>query len=201
MRASLSYLARVRSLPLPAASSISSLTLFVAAGSIALLAITTPSCAIPASTVQEPELPDSKSFIDNKVSVFMERRCGSLDCHGHIGRPLRIYSEWGLRLASAADGTRNKLPTTADEQLENYRAVVGLEPENLSKCFDKGATNGDFSTFQLLKKPLSIEGGGIRHKGGPVLSANVNDKGWLCLFNWACGQGINPDDCTAASTL
>jgi hypothetical protein len=32
------------------------------------------------------------------VSEVMERRCGTLDCHGQPSRPLRIYSSIGLRL-------------------------------------------------------------------------------------------------------
>lgn len=31
------------------------------------------------------------------VSEVMERRCGTLDCHGQAARPLRIYSSSGLR--------------------------------------------------------------------------------------------------------
>ncbi len=170
-------------------------------GLIVSSSATTTACAPPTSAVSDnPELPDSKSFINNSVSKFMERRCGSLDCHGQRGRPLRIYSEWGLRLEPGQDGQHDKGPTTDKEKLENYYAVVGLEPENLAKCFAQD-TGGDFTTFQLLKKPLSIENGGIRHKGGPVLGQNQNDRGWKCLYGWACGQDFSKDDCEAASTL
>lgn len=165
-------------------------TLCVAAGS--------SSCSIPTESGELGELPDSKSFIDNGVSTFMERRCGALDCHGQPGRPLRIYSEWGLRLAANTDGTRDKRPTTPEEQLANYRSVVGLEPENLEACY---RTKGeDKKNFQLLLKPLSIENDGIRHKGGPVLRPSANDPGWQCLYGWVSGD-VNKAECANAAKL
>jgi hypothetical protein len=33
----------------------------------------------------------------NTVSEVMERRCGTLDCHGQSSRPLRVYGNSGLR--------------------------------------------------------------------------------------------------------
>lgn len=141
-------------------------------------------------------LPSKQSFVDDGVSAFLERRCGSLDCHGQEGRPLRIYSQWGLRLAPSADGTRNAGATTAEERSANYLAVVGLEPENMAKCF----ADGSYDTFQLLLKPLAQEGRGIRHKGGPVLRATEADPGWQCLYGWARNQP-SKDDCTEAQSL
>jgi hypothetical protein len=149
-------------------------------------AVVSSSCAIPSGASNAGDVPDQKSFLDNDVSAFMEARCGGLDCHGQVGRPLRIYSSTGLRKTANKDGTRNASPTTDDEKKDNYIAVVGLEPENLALCY---ATKGaDFSTFQLLKKPLDIVGQGIRHKGGPVLRATENDPGWQCLYGWASGK-------------
>lgn len=131
-------------------------------------------------------LPDQDSFTKQHVSTMMEHRCGSLDCHGAQGRPLRLYSQYGLRLAPNKDGTRNSSATTSDEQTANYLAVIGLQPEELSTCFQsKGA---DFATLQLLKKPIDISGQGIRHKGGPVLRPTLQDPGWQCLYGWVSGQ-------------
>jgi len=42
------------------------------------------------------------SFRSAGVSTVLEKRCGSLDCHGTIGRNLRIYSSGGLRLPNEA---------------------------------------------------------------------------------------------------
>jgi len=170
---------------------------------IAAAAIT--SC-IPTEETEVGPLPDEKSFTDGKVSLFMEHKCAGLDCHGQEGRPLRLYSQWGLRLKPKDDGTRNGDPTTADEQTANYQAVIGLEPEELSQCFQAGKDASDgcpqsaFATLQLLKKPLSIEGGGIRHKGGPIVRATLNDPGWQCLYGWASGQGY-PDLCSQAAAV
>ena len=154
------------------------------------------SCSLSTDGGEAGTLPDARSFIDNGVSTFMERRCGSLDCHGQEGRPLRIYSDWGLRLAARDDGTRDASATTAAEQLQNYYAVAGLEPENLSRCF----TNGSYDTFQLMLKPLGVEGRGIRHKGGPVLRATENDPGWQCLYGWASNK-IDKAQCDRAKAV
>lgn len=152
-------------------------------------------------------LPDEKSFTEGNVSFFLERRCGALDCHGQVGRPLRLYSEYGLRLNPKSDGTRNTEATTAEERTANYQAVIGLEPEELSRCYaagkdveDDGCPDEAWATLQLLKKPLGIEGGGIRHKGGPVLREIFSDKGWQCLYQWASGHGY-PDMCEDAAAL
>lgn len=148
------------------------------------LAALASSCAT-ADTAAVNALPDSNSFITNDVSLFMERRCGSLDCHGKTGRPMRLYSVWGLRLDQGANGARDTSATTDKERLENYRAVIGLEPERLEALFNtpKGVAP-NFDNYQLLLKPLDIEGGGIRHKGGPVLRQTTSDDGWVCLSGW-----------------
>jgi hypothetical protein len=175
-------------------------TSLVFAALAAFAAATTSSCAIPTQTTGDSigNLPTSKSFIDDGVSLFMEHRCAGLDCHGQVGRPLRLYSEWGLRLKAGTGGARNKEATTNDERLENYRAVVGLEPENMAKCF--ASQGSDVATFQLLKKPLDISGLGIRHKGGPVLRASESDSGWQCLLGWASGK-VDPEDCKTAAQV
>jgi hypothetical protein len=164
------------------------------------LAASVGSCAIASAPAGEPigQLPSKDSFIQSGVSEFMEKRCGSLDCHGQVGRPLRLYSQWGLRKEPGDKGARNSAPTTALERDENYYSVAGLEPENLATCF---ATKGaDFKQFQLLKKPLDIAGLGVRHKGGPVLRANQQDAGWLCLYGWASGD-LDAKQCQDASKL
>ncbi len=163
-----------------------------------LAAAASASCNLGTESGEYGDLPDKRSFIDNKVSLFMEVRCGGLDCHGQDGRPLRIYSQTGLRLKAKEDGTRDNSETTADERTENYLSVVGLEPEAMSECFEsKGAK---YATFQLLKKPLGIENGGIRHKGGPVLRPTQSDPGWQCLYGWVSDK-VDAAQCELASKI
>ena len=60
------------------------------------------------SGAQSPlALPDQDQFINQGVDAFMEKRCGALDCHGQIGRPLRIYSSNGLRMQDGPNGARD----------------------------------------------------------------------------------------------
>ncbi len=159
----------------------------------------TLSCSIPTAPANaEPgELPDSNSFINSGVSEFMEKRCGGMDCHGQQGRPLRLYSEWGLRLTTNKDGTRVTGPTTKEERTANYRSVVGLEPEALEACF---RSKGEIRDHQLLLKPIGPESGGIRHKGGPVLRPTSNDPGWGCLFGWVSGR-VSATECANAARV
>jgi hypothetical protein len=139
-------------------------------------------------------LPDRDAFVDGGVSDFMARRCGALDCHGDVARPMRLYGKEGLRLA-IVDAARDDRPTTRDERIANYRSVVGLEPEEISKSVETG---GDYVGFMLFDKPLSIEGGGVRHKGGPVLRASDSDPGWVCLRSWVEGK-VDPQSCRDAT--
>lgn len=140
--------------------------------------------------------PDKEEFINGGVSAMMEARCGGLDCHGQVGRPLRIYGQRGLRLATPETELRDERPTTPEERLENYQSVIGLEPEGLS---DTVESKGEYVDHQLLLKPLDDQGGfGVRHKGGPVLQPTPNDPGWQCLFGWVKGEP-NRQACTEAT--
>lgn len=140
--------------------------------------------SVDSGVVSPLALPDKQQFFDQGVDLFMEKRCGALDCHGQIGRPLRIYSQNGLRMVDGnKQGARDTRPTTPEELQANYYSVVGLEPEEISKS---RVSQGAFTDFLLLKKPLSIEGGGVRHKGGPVIRST--DSGFECLITWISGN-------------
>jgi hypothetical protein len=142
-------------------------------------------------------LPSRDQYVNGGVSAFMERRCGALDCHGQEGRPLRLYSSLGLRLGTLDGGGRDTSTTSNAERIENYHATVGLEPEQMSQCVE---SYGDCSLLMLMLKPLDIEGGGVRHKGGPVLRNSPNDPGWMCLQTWVQGN-VDPAQCQAAVDL
>ena len=161
----------------------------------AVAAVATLAACIANEPADVRFVPDRAQFIDGGVSGFMEARCGALDCHGQVGRPLRIYSKNGLRYRVPEDGLRDTRDTTPEERFDNYLAVIGLEPEALAEAV---RTRGEYVDFQLLLKPLGDEGRGVSHKGGPVLRASPNDPGWNCLHGWIAGAH-DPAACAAAT--
>ena len=52
----------------------------------------------------DPADPDDPFVV---VSEVLERRCGTLDCHGQPARPLRIYGNTGLRRPEPEAGTED----------------------------------------------------------------------------------------------
>jgi hypothetical protein len=123
------------------------------------------------------------------VSQLLERRCGTLDCHGQPGRSLRIYGRYGLRKPSKADNPTyvpgGITPTTQDELDSNYHSVCGLEPEKMADVVGKKAS---VDTLTLVRKPRLTEA----HKGGRVLPQNGD--GDKCLVSWIKGA-VDLDAC------
>ncbi len=132
--------------------------------------------------------PDQKEF--TTVSPVFERRCATLDCHGQVGRPLRIYSGRGLRLPNDAGNVPGSGDTTPDEITANYDAVIGLEPEEMSRVV---AGEDPPRTLLILAKPLMLQA----HKGGPAL-APENDPGETCITSWLLGTGVDAQACSDA---
>jgi hypothetical protein len=113
------------------------------------------------------------------VHAFLERRCGTLDCHGQVGRAFRVYSAGGLRLANDAGLVSGTGSTTPDEIFANYESLTGLQPEQLEAVVQ----GRDVPTSLLIvAKPLALQ----THKGGPVLA--VADSGDHCLEGWLLGS-------------
>ena len=131
--------------------------------------------------------PDQSQF--SAVSPMRERRCATLDCHGQGGRPLRLYSGRGLRLPNDAGLGPGVGDTTPEEIAANYRSVIGLEPEQLTRVIAGVKVPRD---LLLLKKPLNLEG----HKGGPAF-APTNDPAEVCLATWIRGA-VDTTACTKA---
>lgn len=157
-------------------------------------------CAIGAGCASSPS-PDGKlrtttiiapdqSQFEQFVSPALERRCATLDCHGQVGRPLRLYSARGLRLPNDAGLIPGTGATTTEEATANYRAVIGLEPEEMTRVM---AGVDPPRALLLLKKPLMLEG----HKGGPVL-APTNDPVEVCIDSWIVGT-IDQTSCAKAA--
>jgi hypothetical protein len=167
---------------------------FVSGAVLAGALATTTACTIE---LHEPDggirattiiAPDQGEF--TTVSPVFERRCATLDCHGQVGRPLRIYSGLGLRLPNDAGNAPGTSATTPDEIAANYRAVIGLEPEEMSRVV---ALEDPPRTLLILAKPLMLQA----HKGGPAL-APTGDPGETCITSWLVGGGVDKAACAAA---
>jgi hypothetical protein len=131
--------------------------------------------------------PDSATF--PPVAAFLEHRCGTLDCHGQIGRNLRLYGYDGLRL-DAADVSGGQ-PTTSDEIEADRRSVVGLEPELMAAVVaDAGARP---ERLTLVRKARGTE----HHKGGALIM--VGDAQDRCLVGWLA-NAVDTAACAEAST-
>jgi hypothetical protein len=148
------------------------------AGSLAALAAVVSCASAPdPNRLTEVIVPDFATYVAS-VDAYLTRRCGSLDCHGQPGRAYRIYSREGYRLYTVQDGglVSGQQPTTPEEQRANFEALVGLEPEEMTRLMARQGENPDQLLF--LRKPLKLE----RHKGGPAMAQG--DPGYLCVVAW-----------------
>lgn len=141
----------------------------------------------PDATVQELT-PDATTFAP--VALVLIQTCGTIDCHGQVGRNLRLYGNTGMRL-SASDVPTSLLPTSQDEITQDFASLVGLEPEIMSQVVaDKGA---DPQRLTFVRKARGVED----HKGGTVIVAG--DARDVCITSWLAGQ-TNDAECTVALT-
>jgi hypothetical protein len=121
------------------------------------------------------------------VAAFLEHRCGSLDCHGKVGRNLRIYGSYGLRLDP--HGLTVGGPTTPDEIEADYRSVVALEPELMTEVVMNHGKDPELLTF--YRKPRGLES----HKGGMLIKKDDDQD--RCLRSWLA-SAVDTTSCTAA---
>jgi len=122
----------------------------------------------------------SREIYVTHVSEVMERRCGTLDCHGSDFRPMRLLGRDGLR--HPLEGKRTGEGVTTDgEKSANYYAICAIEPEKVAKVVsDPGgnAVNG----LLLVRKGRGQEG----HKGGKVF--DPWDDADRCVVGWLRGD-------------
>jgi hypothetical protein len=119
------------------------------------------------------------------VADAMQLHCGTLDCHGQVGRNMRLYGLYGLRL----DPTNSPLGqlTSEAEYDATYSSIVGLEPEVMAQVVRHLAAP---ETLTLLQKPLGIE----QHMGGLlIVDGDPLDR---CIVGWLIGT-FDADACTA----
>lgn len=121
------------------------------------------------------------------VSGMLGASCGSLDCHGQIGRPLRLYGSRGLRLdpddVSGHGGTRSA------EHRANGQALAGLEPELMCDVVrDRGRQP---ERLTLVRKAFGEE----EHSGGEVWTPRSDGR--ACLLGWLAGH-VDVETCQRA---
>lgn len=155
-----------------------------------VLAMGSTSCA-PApdsermTDVLQPDYATYKEWVD----PYLQRRCGTLDCHGQPGRAYRIFGFAGLRRSDIDAGVDEGLvsgvhPTQELEIQANFQSAVALEPEQMSRVIAKQGQ--DIETLLLVRKPLLLE----RHKGGPAMSDA--DDGYRCVEAWLQIRTVRP---------
>ena len=113
------------------------------------------------------------------VHAFLERRCGTLDCHGQPGHAFRLYSSGGLRLPNDAGLISGGGADTPAEILANYRSLIGLQPEETNRVV---AHLDPPTSLLVVAKPLALQ----THKGGQELA--TGDSGDACLESWLVGE-------------
>jgi hypothetical protein len=150
--------------------------------------------------------PDYDIYV-NQIHPWMNRQCGTLDCHGQVGRPFRVYGARGLRLydrqARLAPGGADTVP---EEFRASYESLIGLEPEATRRVV---AGDQEAQTLLIIRKPAGSAPGqtdskaGERHKGGTV---GTTEGGPLaCLIAWLeikkLGGFTGASDCQIALDL
>ena len=163
-------------------------------GLVAMTASTTSCASTPdaerITEVIQPDYDAYKLYVDR----YLNRRCGTLDCHGQPGRAYRIYGREGFRLYTVADGglISGVQPTTEQETRANFQAIVGLEPEEMSRTMalandpERQELEG-LKRLIFIRKPLRLE----RHKGGPAMAED--DPGYRCVKSWLAIPTVRPD--------
>jgi hypothetical protein len=137
--------------------------------------------------------PDFNQFKNGGVNDFLAQRCATLDCHGQVGRPLRLYSRTGLRILNDAMNVPGGSGLTDDEITANFQSVVGLEPEHMSQVV-ADPTGNPPQLLLFIGKPRNL----IVHKGGQVIVPL--DDGDTCLVTWVTGN-VNTASCQAANQV
>lgn len=156
---------------------------------LALVSFVGVGCGDFSAGVEEIVAPPFDPVVFRSFSAVMERRCGTLDCHGQTSRPLRIFGQYGLRRPEPM-GSPNvenyaeyysggKESTTLAELEDNYRSICALEPELVAEVFAKKSSP---DVLTIVRKARLRE----KHKGG--LLWNKGEPGDVCMTNWLTGS-------------
>lgn len=156
----------------------------------ALLALGVSGCSGDEYTGEEVfACPDKAGFMGiepngnvvSGVSSYMERRCGTLDCHGSALIPMRLYGQFGRRHPDEKN-IPGGFGTTAAELEANYSAVCSVEPEKTAEQVRNLGQTAD--TLLIVRKARGIEG----HKGGTLM--NEGDPADKCIIGWLRSRGL-----------
>jgi hypothetical protein len=151
-------------------------------------ALLAAACSGPSGGVLISDVPTSDGF--PAVSAALSTHCGSLDCHGNVGRNLRVYGQYGLRLDPKA--RPGGIATTPLEYETTYDSLVALEPEILAAVFADGGRQPERLT--MIRKERGTE----HHKGNAIF--RENDDGDHCLVSWVSGK-IDAAACGRAAKI
>jgi hypothetical protein len=122
------------------------------------------------------------------VGEMLGSSCGSLDCHGHVARNLRIYGFKGLRL----EGVPGVGVTSPVEYDRTYDSVVTIDPEALASVVDE---NGDRPERWIV---VSKGRGSEAHKGNVAMVPDGEAD--RCLVSWIAGA-LDEEACAAAAEI
>ena len=157
---------------------------------LALLGALGTGCAGPDNPSELQQVATRARF--ELVSGMLGAHCGSLDCHGQVGRSLRLYSQLGLRLNPAEFPSLDAGLVSESEVEANYRAAVALEPELLALVVREHGQNPERLT--LLRKARGAE----EHKGGAAIArGSAADQ---CLTSWFASQ-VDETACAEGTLL
>jgi hypothetical protein len=131
------------------------------------------------------EYPQGGAPAGASVSEYMARRCGTLDCHGSVARPLRLYGQYGLR-EPTEDNVSGVGKTTPLELSDNYEAVCGLQPEQMTAAVaDHGASADQLVLIEKARGEEAHKGGQVTHQGGQGTLPSPGDD---CIAGWLRGD-------------
>ena len=125
---------------------------------------------------------DVDSFVAYVQPVIRDT-CTSLDCHGRVERPLRLYARWGLRL----DVSLRDQPESIEEMTANAEAMFTMDPDLVA------------GENLVLLKPLAVDDGGMKHEGDDVFESR-SAPGFVCLEAWLANELATDSAAQAACT-
>jgi len=120
------------------------------------------------------------------VNNVLERRCGTLDCHGSLYRPFIVFGQTAYRRPdlSQVDNPNyfpGGLEATTDYEVQGtYESACGLEPEEMDAVI-RG--EGEAEALSIVRKPRLQS----KHKGGRIWGAGTT-AGDRCILTWLTGS-------------